>query len=87
MGIMDAHLLIRENRSEGWMPEEKGVFIISQAEVWVGRKLPSATAKSESFWHFQPEGHPGPARTFGDLPSPWSKPSLPEIQVDGGPAI
>ena len=41
MGVMDPHLLIREDRSEGWMPEEKDVFIISQAEVsgWVGSLL------------------------------------------------
>ena len=87
MGVMDPHLLIREDRSEGWMPEEKDVFIISQAEVWVGRKPPLPTPKSESFGHFQPEGHLAPARTFGDLPSPWSGPSLSEMQVDQGSAI
>lgn len=50
------------------MPEENGDFIVSQAEVWVGRKPPPPTPKSESFWHFQPEGHPGPARTLGICP-------------------
>lgn len=52
MGVMDPHLLIREDRSKSWMPEEKGVFIVSQAEVWVGRKPPPPNSQKSIFLAF-----------------------------------